>query len=105
MTPASAGAAPPDESRHIPVLLDRVVALLAPALTDPGAVLVDATLGLGGHTLAMLERFPNLRVIGVDRDPAALELSTRRLAPYATRTTLVHAVYDDLPAVLAGLGL
>jgi 16S rRNA (cytosine1402-N4)-methyltransferase len=105
MTPASPGAAPPDESRHIPVLLDRVVALLAPALTDPGAVLVDATLGLGGHALAMLERFPNLRVIGVDRDPAALELSTRRLAPYATRTTLVHAVYDDLPAVLAGLGL
>jgi 16S rRNA (cytosine1402-N4)-methyltransferase len=105
MTSASPGAPPPDETRHVPVLLDRVVALLAPALTDPGAVFVDATLGLGGHTLAMLERFPDLRVVGVDRDPDALRLTARRLAQYETRTTLVHAVYDELPEALDRLGL
>ena len=94
-----------DGSRHVPVLLDRVVALLGPALEAPGAVLVDATLGLGGHAVAMLEHFPELTVIGVDRDREALAASARRLAPYATRTTLVHAVYDELPDVLRRVGL
>ena len=92
-------------SRHVPVLLERCVALLAPALTDPGSVLVDATLGLGGHSEAFLSRFPALRLVGLDRDPEALDLSRARLAPFADRTTLVHAVYDQLPAVLARLGL
>ena len=66
--------------RHVPVLLDRVVALLAPALGHEGAVMVDATLGLGGHTEAVLERCPQARVIGIDRDPAALAAG-RRAAP------------------------
>ena len=57
---------------HAPVLLDRVVALLAPALERPGSVLVDCTLGLGGHSEAVLERLPGRRVIGIDRDPPAL---------------------------------
>jgi len=91
--------------RHVPVLLDRVVALLAPALEKPGSVLVDATLGLGGHTEAVLEACPQARVVGVDRDPHALELAGRRLAAHADRTTLVHAVYDEIPEVLADLGL
>jgi 16S rRNA (cytosine1402-N4)-methyltransferase len=91
--------------RHVPVLLERCVALLAPAMTDPGSVLVDATLGMGGHSEAMLAAFPQLRLVGLDRDPQALDLSRARLAPYADRTTLVHAVYDELPAVLARLGL
>ena len=91
--------------RHVPVLLERCVALLAPAMTDPGSVLVDATLGLGGHSQAMLAAFPALRLVAFDRDPAALDLSRGRLAPYADRVTLVHAVYDELPAVLARLGL
>lgn len=90
--------------RHVPVLLERCVSLLAPAMTDPGSVLVDATLGLGGHSEAMLAAFPDLHLVGLDRDPQALDLSRVRLAPYADRTTLVHAVYDELPEVLARLG-
>jgi 16S rRNA (cytosine1402-N4)-methyltransferase len=90
---------------HVPVLLDRVLALVAPALERPGSVLVDATLGLGGHTEAVLRRCPEARIVGIDRDAHALELSRARLAPYAERTTLVHAVYDELRPVLDRLGL
>ncbi|MGZ5405420.1 MAG: 16S rRNA (cytosine(1402)-N(4))-methyltransferase RsmH [Nocardioides sp.] len=86
---------------HVPVLLDRVVALLTPALDHDGAVLVDATLGLGGHSEAVLARCELARVIGIDRDPSALALAGERLAPYADRFTGVHAVYDELPEVLA----
>jgi 16S rRNA (cytosine1402-N4)-methyltransferase len=91
--------------RHVPVLLDRVVALLAPALSHQDAVMVDATLGLGGHSEAVLTRIPEARVIGLDRDPAALELAGARLAPFGDRFTPVHAVYDELPEVVARLGL
>ncbi|MCD4534756.1 16S rRNA (cytosine(1402)-N(4))-methyltransferase RsmH [Nocardioides sp. cx-169] len=90
---------------HDPVLVDRVVALLAPALDHEGAVLVDATLGLGGHTEAVLASCSLARVVGIDRDPAALELAGRRLAPYGERFTGVHAVYDEIPDVLADLEL
>ncbi len=90
---------------HVPVLLDRVVALLSPALEHDGAVLVDATLGLGGHTEAVLDRCPAAHVVGIDRDPHALDHTRRRLEPYADRVTLVHAVYDEIPDVLADLGL
>jgi 16S rRNA (cytosine1402-N4)-methyltransferase len=90
---------------HVPVLLDRVVALLAPALQTEGSVLVDATLGLGGHTEAVLTRCELARVIGIDRDPAALELASERLSPYGDRFTGVHAVYDEIPDVLADHGL
>jgi 16S rRNA (cytosine1402-N4)-methyltransferase len=90
---------------HVPVLLDRVVALLAPSLQDAGSVLVDATLGLGGHTEAVLTRCELARVIGIDRDPAALELARDRLAGFGDRFTPVHAVYDELPDVLDDLGL
>ena len=91
--------------RHAPVLLDRVVALLAPALDAPGSVYVDCTLGLGGHSEAVLERLPQARVIGIDRDPTALEMSTERLASHGDRFTAVHAVYDELPEVIGSLGL
>ncbi|MEV7428826.1 MULTISPECIES: 16S rRNA (cytosine(1402)-N(4))-methyltransferase RsmH [unclassified Nocardioides] len=91
--------------RHVPVLLDRVVALLQPALDHDGAVLVDCTLGLGGHTEAVLERCTGARVIGVDRDPEALRRAGERLAPHGDRFTGVHAVYDELPDVLDDLGL
>ncbi len=90
---------------HVPVLLDRVVALLAPALDRPGSVLVDATLGLGGHSEAVLSRIEATRVIGIDRDPQALELAGQRLAPYGDRFTGVHAVYDEIEDVLVDLGL
>lgn len=91
--------------RHVPVLLDRVVALLEPALTHEGSVLVDCTLGLGGHTEAVLERCGLARVIGIDRDTDALALAGERLAPFGDRFTGVHAVYDELPEVLDDLGL
>src|SRR4029453_8755494 len=94
-----------DRSPPAPLLLDGVVPLLAPALDHDGAVMVDATLGLGGHTEAVLQHSDRARVIGVDRDPAALELASQRLAPFGDRFTPVHAVYDELPGVLADLGL
>ena len=93
------------EPAHVPVLLERCVGLLAPALAGPGAVVVDCTLGMGGHAEALLRAAPQARLVGLDRDPEALRRSGDRLAPYADRTTLVHAVYDELPAVLADLGL
>jgi 16S rRNA (cytosine1402-N4)-methyltransferase len=90
---------------HVPVLLDRVVALVAPALAEPGSVLVDATLGLGGHSEAVLTRCPQAHVVGVDRDVHALDLARKRLEPFAERITLVHAVYDEIPEVLAEIGI
>ncbi len=90
---------------HVPVLLDRVLALLAPSLADRPAVAVDATLGLGGHAEALLRAHPQLTLVGLDRDPDALARSRDRLAPFADRIHLVHAVYDAMPDVLASLGL
>ncbi|HEY3263351.1 MAG TPA: 16S rRNA (cytosine(1402)-N(4))-methyltransferase RsmH [Pseudonocardiaceae bacterium] len=90
--------------RHTPVLTDRVLALLAPALSAPGAIMVDATLGLGGHSAALLAAHPGMTLVGLDRDPRALELSGARLAAYRERVHLVHAVYDEMPRVLARLG-
>ncbi|MEU6644823.1 16S rRNA (cytosine(1402)-N(4))-methyltransferase RsmH [Saccharomonospora sp. NPDC046836] len=94
-----------DGSAHLPVLLDRVLELFAPALSGREAVLVDATLGLGGHADALLSAHPALRLIGLDRDPNALERSRERLARHGDRVQLVHAVYDRMPEVVAGLGL
>lgn len=85
---------------HVPVMVDRVLALLDPALSGRPAVLVDATVGLGGHAKALLARHPELTLVGLDRDPDALRHSARRLAVYADRVHLVHAVYDELPGVL-----
>jgi 16S rRNA (cytosine1402-N4)-methyltransferase len=90
---------------HVPVLLERCVGLLAPALSGPDAVVVDCTLGMGGHAEALLQAAPQVTLVGLDRDPEALRRSGERLAPYASRTHLVHAVYDELPEVLDDLGL
>jgi len=87
--------------RHVPVMRDRIVDLLEPALAEPGAVVVDGTLGMGGHAQALLERCPQARVIGLDRDEEALALSRERLAPFGERFVAVHAVYDDIATVLA----
>ncbi|WP_435745728.1 16S rRNA (cytosine(1402)-N(4))-methyltransferase RsmH [Microbacterium sp. PMB16] len=81
---------------HTPVLLDRCVELLAPALQADGAVLVDATLGMGGHSEALLERFPHIRLVGLDRDTDALRIAGERLARFEDRVTLVHTVYDEI---------
>jgi 16S rRNA (cytosine1402-N4)-methyltransferase len=87
-------------TRHVPVLLERCVDLLAPALEAPGSLCVDATLGMGGHTEAILTRCPQARVIGLDRDPEAIALASERLAPFGDRFTAVHAVYDEVGEVL-----
>jgi len=102
-TDSSAASSP--APKHVPVMLQRCVDALAPAISAPGAVVVDATLGLGGHSEALLTQFPEVRLVAGDRDPAALKLSAERLAPFGDRATLVHAVYDEIPEVLAGLGI
>ena len=99
----------PTQDRHVPVLRDRCINLLAPAIeaaeaAGRTAVVVDATLGMGGHTEAMLERFPKLHVIGIDRDTQALALAGERLAAFEDRTDLVHAVYDEIADVVEDLG-
>ena len=92
---------------HVPVLLDRVVDLLSPSCAADGAVLLDATFGLAGHSLAMLRAHPGLRVVGLDRDPDARAEATRRVAAagFADRVTLVPAVFDELGEVLHSLGI
>ncbi|SDU95015.1 16S rRNA (cytosine1402-N4)-methyltransferase [Microlunatus sagamiharensis] len=112
---AASGSTPPDATppassapRHVPVMLDEILALLTPALTatstNPHPVLVDGTLGLGGHSSALLEACPDAHLVGLDRDPQALALAGERLAPFGDRVTLVEAVYDELPDVLERLG-
>ena len=100
---------PSAPATHVPVLLARVLELMGPALSEdaPGRarVVVDATLGLGGHAEALLDRFPAVRLIGLDRDPDALARSAPRLARFGDRARLVHAVYDQLPDVLDELGI
>lgn len=92
-------------AKHEPVMLARCIALLAPALASDGAICVDATLGLGGHSEAILRTFPNVRLIGLDRDLEAIKLATTRLSEFADRLTIVHAVYDRLPEVLERTGI
>ena len=100
----SSSPEPVSAPAHVPVLLERCIGLLAPALTSAHDVVIDCTTGMGGHAEALLARTP-ARLVGLDRDPEALRRSGERLAPFGDRVTLVHAVYDALPAVLADLGL
>lgn len=88
---------------HVPVLRDRCVELLAPALSAAGAVLVDGTLGMGGHTEAVLSALPQVRVLGIDRDLEALELAGRRLERFGDRFVPVHATYDEIAEVVEEL--
>ncbi|MEV0718575.1 16S rRNA (cytosine(1402)-N(4))-methyltransferase RsmH [Asanoa sp. NPDC050611] len=94
---------------HVPVLLERTLELLAPALGRPTRVgprvHVDATLGLGGHAEAVLAAHPDVVLVGLDRDTEALAASRQRLARFDDRVRLVHAVYDELPEVLRDLGI
>jgi 16S rRNA (cytosine1402-N4)-methyltransferase len=89
-------------SEHQPVLTDRVVELLAPA--GPG-LLVDATVGLGGHAEALLRAEPEFQLVGLDRDPQALARAGERLQPFSDRVQLVEETFDRLPLVLRRLGL
>lgn len=89
---------------HTPVMLERTLELLAPALEREGAVFVDATLGMGGHSRAVLERFPLATVIGLDRDTEALAIAGERLARFGERVRLVHTVYDGIAEAVRGEG-
>lgn len=98
------------EFGHVPVLLERCVELLAPALTrqspdGSGATLIDATLGAGGHAERFLTDFPGLRLIGLDRDPTALDIAGSRLSRFSDRLTTVRTRYDGIGAALAENGL
>jgi 16S rRNA (cytosine1402-N4)-methyltransferase len=88
---------------HQPVMLERCLQLLQPTL--PGSVFVDCTLGLGGHSEALLNAHPDVRVVGLDRDPSALALATARLAPFGDRFTGVLANYDEFEQVVSELGI
>jgi 16S rRNA (cytosine1402-N4)-methyltransferase len=101
----SAGDAADAAAGHVPVLRDRILALLGPALEPDGAVLVDATLGRAGHARALLAAHPGLSLVGIDADETAIDESRQRLTDFAGRVTLVRAFYDELPAILARLGL
>ena len=95
-------------SGHVPVFLARTIELFRPVVDaatteERRPVIVDGTLGLGGHTSHLLAEFETIRVLGVDRDPAALDMATRRLTAFRDRFTPVHARFDDFDAVLAAL--
>lgn len=99
----------PGKFGHVPVLAQRCVELLIPALTryqadGSGAVLVDATIGAGGHAERFLTELPGLRLIGLDRDPSALDIARNRLTQFEDRITLVHTRYDGLRTALAESG-
>ncbi|RUR00822.1 16S rRNA (cytosine(1402)-N(4))-methyltransferase RsmH [Labedella endophytica] len=90
---------------HTPVLLERCIDLLAPAIDSGPRVVVDATLGMGGHAEAMLERFPELHLVGLDRDTDALAIAGERLSRFGDRVDLVHTVYDGIGEALDSLGI
>jgi 16S rRNA (cytosine1402-N4)-methyltransferase len=90
---------------HVPVMLERTIEILGEALTSSNAILVDCTLGLGGHTEAFLERFPALTVVGIDRDQNALSLAGQRLSRFGSRFKSAHATYDQILDVLSNLGI
>jgi 16S rRNA (cytosine1402-N4)-methyltransferase len=94
-----------EKLQHISVMRDRCIELLAPSiLSSENPVVVDGTLGLGGHTEALLQRFENLTVIGIDRDQIALERASKRLAPFADRLKTAHCVFDQISSVVKDFG-
>jgi 16S rRNA (cytosine1402-N4)-methyltransferase len=90
------------QPQHVPVLRDEVAALVA---RGPGHVVLDATVGLGGHAAAILTRLPQARLVGLDVDPQALAVAAVRLAPFAPRVTLRRGSYAQLDEHLRALGL
>ncbi len=95
------------EFAHTPVLLDRVVDLLGIGIdtVTPAPVVADLTLGMGGHTEAILSAYPQVRVIGIDRDPDAIALASQRLGRFGDRFEAVHARDDELTEVLSARGI
>ena len=92
------------DSLHEPVMMARTLELLSPALTGNSAVLVDCTLGLGGHSESFLKAFENLTIIGIDRDRSALDLAKKRLAPFGARVKFFHGTYDQISEAIEANG-
>ncbi len=90
------------DAQHLPVLVDETLELLA---ARRGGIFVDATLGLGGHAEALLHASPDVRLVGIDRDPEALERAAKRLAPFGERVRFAHANFHHLETALAGLDI
>ena len=90
------------QEQHIPVMRDRVLEMFTPALNVSNPLLIDGTLGLAGHTESLLKAFPNLKIIGIDRDPIAIERAKQRLGELASRVEFVNETYDQIETVLAG---
>jgi 16S rRNA (cytosine1402-N4)-methyltransferase len=90
---------------HISVALDRCIELLTPAINKSSSpVFVDATLGLGGHSFEMLNRFPNLTLIGIDRDTSAIAKASERLSEFGNRVNIAHSVFDQFENVVKSFG-
>jgi len=96
-------------AEHVSVMLDECLSLLAPAIESAiaqggEAVVVDATLGLGGHSRALLQKFPQLRIIAIDRDTAAIAIAQANLSEFSDRITVTHAVFDQISSVVRATG-
>src|SRR6201997_5078490 len=94
---------------HVPLMAGRIAALLLPALTSPTPggrppVLIDATLGRAGHARAFLDAVPELRLIGIDADAAAIDAGRALAERYPGRVTLAHAFYDQIAEIAADAG-
>ncbi len=87
-------------TEHVSVMRDECIELLSPAIsTHANPVVIDATLGLGGHTEALLNKFPHLVVIGIDRDTQAIEIATERLSRFGQRFISHHSIFDRISDV------
>jgi 16S rRNA (cytosine1402-N4)-methyltransferase len=97
----------PLPTQHLPVLRDAVARAVAPDGAAPlSGWWLDGTLGGGGHAAAVLERLgPDGRLLGLDRDPAALERAQQRLAPFGSRAKFVHGSFADLDRIAAAQGI
>ena len=91
-----------DLPRHVSVLLDECIENLN---IRPDGIYVDGTLGLGGHSFEIASRLTAGRLIGIDRDPSAIERAGRRLSPFGERVTLVHGNFSDAAQILDSLGI
>src|SRR5260370_23346191 len=87
---------------HAPVLFDETIEFLRPARAD--GTLVDATVGLGGHSEGLLRRYPEVRLIAIDRDPEALQRARERLAPFPSRVTFARGRHQALIDILKQSG-
>ena len=89
------------EALHVPVALDRCIEILTPAINASNQpVIVDATLGLGGHSFELLKRFPNLKIIAIDRDSKAIDIARGKLKEFENRVSFNQAIYSDFSEVL-----